>query len=305
MKLSIRLAPSTTTTTTTIAATTKPTNISALIPPHLTQPLVDASPFLKRLQQDLLILTSFPDNASLHWRPTWFPPSPTPTSTPWTLHNPPNVTTLRLPNTPHVPHAHTRAMRSPSSSSSSPPPQQYIKTWRHWTRYCALYAIPTDFLSPAMIALIQLAQQQGATEPPTWPLYPEPLPETPYVLPSASGKSLARKFERVDEGWCVVVRPSGALEVVEREGSIEGVRGVRWSHVPWSREQEESCRGFRLRLRFWNCWVLGDDGVGGKGRKREREEEGDGEERRVKMRVVSPGRGEGKMSPLVDEGYDS
>jgi hypothetical protein len=40
------------------------------IPIDLTQPMVEANPELKRLQQDLLILTSFNDNSSLYWRPS-------------------------------------------------------------------------------------------------------------------------------------------------------------------------------------------------------------------------------------------
>jgi hypothetical protein len=52
----------------------------------------------KRLQLDLLLLTSFPDNSTLYWRPPWFAQLPPPLSH-WTLHNPPNVVTERLPQT--------------------------------------------------------------------------------------------------------------------------------------------------------------------------------------------------------------
>jgi hypothetical protein len=37
-----------------------------------TQTDVNAKPKVKRLQQDLLVLTSFKDNSTLHWRPIWF-----------------------------------------------------------------------------------------------------------------------------------------------------------------------------------------------------------------------------------------
>ncbi|KAF2440453.1 hypothetical protein P171DRAFT_100979 [Karstenula rhodostoma CBS 690.94] len=67
-----------------------------LIPADLTQAAVEASPQLKRLQQDLLILTSFADNSSLSWRPSWFS-APVFSSVYWTLHNPPDVVTEELP----------------------------------------------------------------------------------------------------------------------------------------------------------------------------------------------------------------
>jgi hypothetical protein len=69
------------------------------------------SPAPTRLQQDLLLLTSFNDNTSLHWRPAWFPRQ---TGLLWTLHNPPNVVTERLPsNGQHGMQVFTRRMRRP------------------------------------------------------------------------------------------------------------------------------------------------------------------------------------------------
>lgn len=75
---------------------------------------------------------------------------------------------------------------------------------------------------------------------------------------------------------------TGALEVTDREGlyfhasqwthhsgtgefvddekydadpdagtKVQG-KGRRWAYLPWTREQEESCRGFTVRMRFWN-----------------------------------------------------
>jgi hypothetical protein len=40
---------------------------------HLTQTVIDnGNPDLRRLQKDLLVLTSLPERVSLYWRPSWF-----------------------------------------------------------------------------------------------------------------------------------------------------------------------------------------------------------------------------------------
>jgi hypothetical protein len=104
----------------------------------------------KRLQLDLLLLTSFPDNSTLYWRPPWFAQLPPPLFH-WTLHNPPNVVTERLPQTSaHSRHVYTRRMRR-----AGDPEPAYIKTWAHWRHVCALYEVPEDFLCEAQVALMR------------------------------------------------------------------------------------------------------------------------------------------------------
>lgn len=120
------------------------------IPPVLAQTDVDANPTVKRLQQDLLILTGFNDNATLHWRPTWFTQGSFPGSL-WTIHNPPDVVTERLPNNDNGAQMFTRRMRR-----SNDPPPLYIKSWGHWKRYCDLYGVSYDFLCERHIRLIRM-----------------------------------------------------------------------------------------------------------------------------------------------------
>ena len=119
------------------------------IPKGLTQKIVDATPRLKRLQQDLLILTSFNENETLHWRPSWFKQEPFSESF-WTLHNPPNVVTERVPSGTRGRDCFTRRMRC---GSSQPP---FIKTWDHWRHYCNLYGVPYDFLCEEQVELMRL-----------------------------------------------------------------------------------------------------------------------------------------------------
>jgi hypothetical protein len=68
------------------------------IPKHVTQGFVENDPKLKRFQQDLLVLTDLNDNSTLHWRPAWFVQESFSKKF-WTLHNPPNVVTEKLPST--------------------------------------------------------------------------------------------------------------------------------------------------------------------------------------------------------------
>jgi hypothetical protein len=109
-----------------------------------------ANPTLRRFQQDLLILTSFPDNSTLDWRPPWFAQIPFAAST-WTLHNPPDVVTERLPYMDHGKHTYTRRMRR-----ADDPPPAFIKTRQHWLRVCKLYGVPKDFLCEKQVRLMRL-----------------------------------------------------------------------------------------------------------------------------------------------------
>lgn len=121
------------------------------IPTNLTEDMVDADPSLKRLQQDLLILTGFHDNSTLHWRPSWFAQKSF-SSKFWTLHNPPNVVTERLPSSsPGGTLIWTRRMRRDDD-----PPPAYIKSWEHWHRYCDLYGVPDGFLNLGMISMVRV-----------------------------------------------------------------------------------------------------------------------------------------------------
>ena len=117
----------------------------------LTQDDIEADMQLKRRQQDLLVLTSLNDNSTLHWRPSWFRQDPFNKAC-WTLHNPPNVVTEKLPScVPQSKDYYTRRIRQHSD-----PPALYIKTWDHWDRYCGLYGIPLDFLSEGQVNLMRL-----------------------------------------------------------------------------------------------------------------------------------------------------
>jgi hypothetical protein len=117
---------------------------------------VDSSPAVKRLQQDLLILTGFNDNSSLHWRPAWFDEGRFEGSM-WTLHNPPNVVTEPLPNNRKGMQLYTRRMRRGSDLLP-----QYIKSWDHWARYCDIYGIPHDFLSEEQVRLMRTGLPRAA-----------------------------------------------------------------------------------------------------------------------------------------------
>ncbi|KAF2132411.1 hypothetical protein P153DRAFT_429552 [Dothidotthia symphoricarpi CBS 119687] len=283
------------------------------IPKDLTQTIVDADPKLRRLQQDLLVLTGFNDNETLHWRPSWFHQTPFSQQS-WTLHNPPNVVTERLPSFQNGPQVFTRRMRR-----TTDPPPAYVRDWEHWYRVCDLYGIPHDFLCEEQVELMRfglprtkeggLCRQffhKGLTfsqmltniAPPMYPLYPEPQPKNQgrYILTPSSYKThLPRRFHSVqftpfvtDDGSehpaeVVVVHSNGMLTVETREdffyrshpsqwthfNGYGGYRnddpyvcdmtapkdqgkGRRWSYVPWTREQEESCRPATLKLKFWN-----------------------------------------------------
>jgi len=121
------------------------------IPPNLTQTLVEKDAQLNRRQQDLLILASLNDNSTLHWRPSWFQQHPFNQKF-WTLHNPPNIVTEKIPNTKYAAKEYyTRRMRRPDDQEPL-----YIKSWDHWKRYCDMYGVPCDFFCQEQIALMRL-----------------------------------------------------------------------------------------------------------------------------------------------------
>ena len=117
---------------------------------------MDSSPTVKRFQQDLLILTGFNDNSSLHWRPAWFVEGRA-KGMMWTLHNPPNVVTEPLPNDGKEMQMYTRRMRR-----GNDPPPLYIKDWDHWARYCGIYGIPHDFLNEDQVRLMRVGLPTNA-----------------------------------------------------------------------------------------------------------------------------------------------
>jgi hypothetical protein len=127
------------------------------IPENITHAQVDADPILKRLQQDLIVLTSFRDNETLHWRPTWFPQEPFAERF-WTLHNPPNVVTEYCgpsSNKGNTPFDFTRRMRREDD-----PQPLYVKSWEQWDRYCESCGVPKTFLNNDMVNLIRLGLQR-------------------------------------------------------------------------------------------------------------------------------------------------
>jgi hypothetical protein len=125
-------------------------------PAKLTQAHVNANRQLKRFQQDLLILTSFNENETLHWRPPWFTQESHAASF-WTLYNPPNVVTELLPHAKLGKLVYTRRMRIPKD-----PPPAYIKTWQHWNHVCDSLGVPRDFLSEAQVELMRLGLPRNA-----------------------------------------------------------------------------------------------------------------------------------------------
>ncbi|CBX94821.1 hypothetical protein LEMA_P118240.1 [Plenodomus lingam JN3] len=271
--------------------TTSPLNPT--LPQRPPNPITIHKPFPSsphRLQHDLLLLTSFNDNTTLHWRPSWFPQTPFAASF-WTLHNPPNVVTESLPQVGRGRRYYTRRMRRVGD-----PPPVYIKTGEAWDRYCGLYGVPRGFLGPEMVLLARegACDLQGRfVAPPSYPLYPEPQPlgHGRYILdPSTYHTHLPVKFHSVNhapsathEAQVVVVHSTGALTIEPRapffmhasqwthfngrggyevdalQNFEEGAPrqqgpGRRWSYLPWTEEQAESCRMellVRLRVGGW------------------------------------------------------
>ncbi|KAF2747599.1 hypothetical protein M011DRAFT_380824, partial [Sporormia fimetaria CBS 119925] len=207
------------------AANTTPSTSSSLRPQipllhTLTQPPVISNPPLHRLQKDLLILTSFPENSTLHWRPSWFPTSPHATAEKfWTLHNPPNVVTEHLPAPEGVTPRYTRRLRI-----ASDPPPAYIKTWEAWKRVCNAQGVPSDWLSESKIGLLRLGlprNEHGVViAPPSAPLYPEPPSrfQTAYILDPDCYPLLPRVLQPgKSSNLLVVVHPSGKIMLEEME----------------------------------------------------------------------------------------
>ncbi|PVI06632.1 hypothetical protein DM02DRAFT_724298 [Periconia macrospinosa] len=215
------------------------------------QAQVVAQPIFHRHQKDLIILSTLPDNTSLTWRPSWFPPHtpenpPSKTGT-WTLHNPPHVVTEALPSGEADAVIMTRRMRKEGDR-----PPVFIKTQAEWERYCQVNRVPTWLFMDKSLLLLNLGLERDENgdvcAPPTWPLYPEPLHYSSYVLSEKSLKNLPRQFHHLAKnygrnGKRVVVYPDGALIVrdarwVEKHGVPMLPVGKHWSYIPWTREQE-------------------------------------------------------------------
>ncbi|KAF2867954.1 hypothetical protein BDV95DRAFT_501882 [Massariosphaeria phaeospora] len=281
---SLPLTPPATVGTPSSMSSAQSTSATQHIPQNLTQAYVDANQPLKRLQQDLLVLTSFIDNETLHWRPSWFTQGQF-ASQHWTLHNPPNVVTECLPRTEFGRQVAKRRMRE-----AGDPEPTYIKDWAHWARYCTLYGIPEDFLCEDQVRLMQLglprSEDGQLREPPNSVLYPEPQPlgQGRYVLDPKTYRMLPLKFHsvNVELDEVVVVDSTGALLVEKLEmfyfhdsqwSHYDGVgrqtddkwyngdpdapkkyqgAGRRWSYIPWTTEQEASCMPRMIKLRLWN-----------------------------------------------------
>ncbi|KAF2032222.1 hypothetical protein EK21DRAFT_61407 [Setomelanomma holmii] len=234
------------------------------IPENLTQADVDADPHHKRLQRDLLILTSFNEGSTLHWRPLWFTSEDKFPDQSWTLFNPPDVVTEFLPSNTKEKYprqVHTRRMRRPED-----PEPSYIKTWEHWERVCELRGVPRDVLCEEHVRLMRLGVPRdgkgGICAPPNWPLYPEPQRPglEPYTLrPEVYASHLPSKFRNLVNSQAtqgvvkqVEVHSNGAIAVKECEGHVHTRQDRKWNWVPWTTEQEESCEKVYLRVRLWD-----------------------------------------------------
>ncbi|KAH6538279.1 hypothetical protein HBI81_056180 [Parastagonospora nodorum] len=267
------------------------------IPGYLTQALVLSNPQLRRLQQDLLVLTSFNENSTLHWRPPWFAQD-LHAARFWTLYNPPNVVTELLPHAPLGQLVYTRRMRRAGDM-----PPAYITTWKHWNRVCDSAGVPRDWLNEEYVELMKLGlprdEGRDICAPPSIPMYPEPQPldRGRYILDPATYRSLPRKFhlpdytdEPIEDVQVVVVHSSGRLAIEPREDFFlhssqwthfdghggyaldggyvpdleapkEQGKGRRWCWVPWTGEMETSCR-LVVKLRGWNSATLPRKGGG-------------------------------------------
>ena len=185
-------------------------------PTVLTQTEVNANPKLKRLQQDLLILTGFNDNYTLYWRPAWFSQT-TSANRMWTLHNPPNVVTEALPNDCKGVQMYSRRMRRVND-----PPPQYIASWDHWKRYCDLYGVPFDFLCEEQVRLMRVGLLRSSDESlcsqyQYQPFHAELTVPSTSAIPSLSGalrhKQLCTRSKRLQHASAPQV-PACSLDVV-------------------------------------------------------------------------------------------
>ncbi|CAN9240758.1 unnamed protein product [Alternaria alternata] len=193
-----------------------------------TQDEVEADLLLKRHQQDLLVLTSLNDNSTLHWRPSWFKQVPFNDSF-WTLHNPPDVVTEKLPSSvPQSKDYYTRRMRQQGDR-----PPIYIETWDHWDRYCELYGVPLDFLSEDQVGLMRLGLPR--TEKGALCERKDEMPKHHIKWTLSDGKT----ENGGDSGYDAV---SNSLN---QQGPAR-----RWTYVPWTSEQDESCKRLSLVVKL-------------------------------------------------------
>jgi hypothetical protein len=218
----------------------------------LSQHDVDADSQLRRFQQDLLILTSFNESDTLHWRPLWFRQDPFSAEF-WSLYNPPNVVTELLPRRPRTRLVYTRRMRRDGD-----PPPMYIKTWKHWYNVCDQRGVPHDFLCVDQVELMRLGLPRDEndnicgkslhsfpnlghcltpTAPPSYPLYPEPQPLSrgSYILTPSSYPNLPSKFHNLrtsapahEDDQVVIVRSDGRLAIELRENYFQ--HSSQWTH---------------------------------------------------------------------------
>jgi hypothetical protein len=108
--------------------------------------------------------------------------------------------------------------------------------------------------------------QKGLTiaAPPSWPLYPEPASHSVVKYGLLRTENLPRKFHYANRGIydtdeCTVVYQDGGLQVekLAKDGVVYSHgNGQKWSHLPWTEEQESSCRPLKVKLRFWNSGMV-------------------------------------------------
>ncbi|KAF2817232.1 uncharacterized protein BDZ99DRAFT_363759, partial [Mytilinidion resinicola] len=237
------------------------------MPGYLTQEDVEANPQLKLIQHDLLVLISFPDNTTLHWRPSWFP-QPFPGKF-WTLQSPPDVVSEFIHGSVKL------GIMTRRPRKESDPHPLHIRNWDQWKNYCLLQDVPGDFLGPQHIELLKLGLEQSLSplqNAKIHPLYPEPYARGSgrYLLHPDYLRNLPKKFQVLGKSEVLVVHSSGSLRVESKDyyygyhrqmmrvdGTGERVvdenydasqqlrfegAGRRWCHLPWTPEQEESCR---------------------------------------------------------------
>lgn len=256
------------------------------IPQSITQNEIEAIPSLRRFQLDLLILTSMNENETLHWRPTWFHQEQFATRT-WVIHNPPNVVTGRLPHqdrgcTWYIRRARDARDREPYFIKTWEHWNRYCDLYG--TPHDFLCA---DHLTLLYLGH-RKDQHGNLCVPPHFPLYPEPQPlgQGSYCLSLNTYEThLPKTFHGVNhaamipaDAEVVVVQSNGALTVKKLEHvsmdpkfqmrfdgygnhrpgerdhgthskrpSMQG-KGRKWSYLPWTEEQEKSCRPIRLKL---------------------------------------------------------
>ncbi|KAI8937691.1 hypothetical protein NX059_005392 [Plenodomus lindquistii] len=254
-------------------------NPVAAQPSPLTQAKVITDPSLHRLQKDLLVLSSLNENETIHWRPSWFEQAAFGEHF-WTLFNPPNVVTELLPQSNRGRKYFTRRIRR--EGDPPPYFIKSWDSWaRYCGMYgVPLNFLCEEHVELLRLGLPR--DETGAVcSPPHYPLYPEPQPlgRGRYILdPSTYRTHLPPKFHfvnhdpvMVEEAQIVVVHSNGAL-TIELRGpffmhasqwthfngcggyQLDALQsfdetapkqqgpGRRWSYLPWTEEQEKSCR---------------------------------------------------------------